>query len=131
MPETPRANAPARSGQPPTGRPGAPSKTPPLSVTERFATTLDLSDKQKAEWDAAERETKAIVSPLVLRMRTAQRQLDAAVKQGQTEDVVKERIDALAAIQSEIRRARTDMERRITAVLTPQQRRKYDIITRR
>jgi Spy/CpxP family protein refolding chaperone len=131
IPETPRASPPARSGQSPTGRPGAPSKTPPMSVTERFATALDLSDKQKAEWDGAERETRVIVSPLILRMRTAQRELDAALKQGQTEDVVKERVDALAAVQSEIRRARTDMERRMTAVLTPEQRRKYDIITRR
>ena len=65
--------------------------------TERFATSLDLDDKQKAEWEAAERETKAIVAPLILRMRTAQRQLDAAVKEGQPEDVVKERVDALAA----------------------------------
>jgi hypothetical protein len=100
-------------------------------MAERFSAALSLDDKQKAEWDAAEREAKAIVGPLIIRHRAAQRDLAAALKQGQSEDVVKERTDALAAIQSEIRRARTDMEARMTAVLRPEQRRKYDILTRR
>jgi hypothetical protein len=129
-PESPCESARSRIRRP-TWRPVAPSKTPPGSMAERFAATLHLDDKQKAEWEAAERETKAIVAPLVPRARDAQCQLEAAVKQGQPEDVVKARVDALAAIQAEIRRARTDMERRLTGALTPEQRRKYEIITRR
>jgi LTXXQ motif family protein len=127
--ESPCENARSRIRRP-TWKPVAP-KTPPGSMAERFAATLRLDDKQKAEWEAAERETKVIVAPLVPRVRDAQCQLEAALKQGETGDVVKERVDALAAINSEIRRARTDMERRLTAVLTPEQRRKYEIITRR
>ena len=129
-PESPCANARSRVRRP-TWKPVAPNKTPPGSMAERFAATLNLDARQKAEWEAAERETKAIVAPLVPRVSDAQCRLAAALKQGQTEDVVKERIDALAAIEAELRGARTDMERRLTAVLTPEQRRKYEIITRR
>ena len=67
----------------------------------------------------------------MIQLRGAQRQLHMAVKQAQSDEVVKERSDAVAAIQSEIRRARTEMESRLTAVLTPEQRLKYEIITRR
>jgi hypothetical protein len=112
-------------------RPGGPAKAPQASMAERFAGPLGLDDKQKAEWEAAEREHKAIMLPLIRRSRVAQRQLDAALKQSETADVVKERMDALTAVQSEIRQARSDIEQRLTAVLTPEQRRKYDIITRR
>jgi hypothetical protein len=128
-PESPCENARSRIRRP-AWRPAAP-KTPPGSMAERFAATLHLDDKQKAEWEAAERETKAIVAPLVPRARDAQCQLETALKQGQAEDVVKARVDALAAVQAEIQRARTDMERRLTGALTPEQRRKYEIITRR
>ena len=130
-PVPPRASAPSTTGRPGAAKPGVQTKAPPAPASERFSSALNLNDKQKAEWDAAEREAKAIVSPLMIQLRGAQRQLDTAVKQGQSDEVVKERSDALAAIQSEMRRARTEMESRMTAVLTPEQRRKYEIITRR
>jgi Spy/CpxP family protein refolding chaperone len=100
-------------------------------MAERFGPALELTPAQKTEWDAAEREARAAVAPLLPRVRKAQRELAEATKQGTSADVVQERTEALRAAQADLRRARADMERRMLGVLTAEQRHKYELLTRR
>jgi Spy/CpxP family protein refolding chaperone len=88
---------------------------------------LQLTAEQRAVWDSAHADFMATIEPLAQQRRAMGQQLEATLKSGSADACsIGNQVIAAQAIEKQIRAARETMTQKQLAVLTPEQKTKYD-----
>ena len=118
------APPPQRPGAPPA--PNAPHPPGELLPPEGVAELLDLTEAQKTQIQALHEALRATVQPLHEQQRAIHEQLEAAVAAGNAQRIG-ELVLAERALHTQIEAARTTFETSFAALLTPEQRAKWEV----
>jgi Spy/CpxP family protein refolding chaperone len=95
--------------------------------SDEIASALNLSTDQKVQWDAIHSQLEASVKPLFDQHRAAEQQLQAAVDVANPDATsVGRAFLAMRAIDKQIQAAHESTHAKLTAILTPDQKAKFD-----
>jgi Spy/CpxP family protein refolding chaperone len=104
---------------------GSRSGAPP----QRIAAALDLTDQQKAAWEAAFSTMRATAQPLHAQAKGIRAEIDALFSQGSPDPaVLGQKVIALHAVKEQLREARATMKSATTSVLTEEQKLKLEAL---
>jgi Spy/CpxP family protein refolding chaperone len=96
---------------------------------DSIVTALNLSTDQKVQWDAIHQQLEASVKPLFEQHQTAEQQLNAATEASNPDATAVGRAYlALQAVGKQIKDAHLATKSKIDAILTPDQKAKFDAI---
>lgn len=100
---------------------------PGMGGGEDLVSALNLSTDQKVQWDAIHQQLEASVKPLFGQHRAAEDQLNAAVNASNPDAAeVGRAFLAMRAIDKQIKAAHEATQAKIGAILTPDQKTKFD-----
>ncbi|HXH91852.1 MAG TPA: Spy/CpxP family protein refolding chaperone [Thermoanaerobaculia bacterium] len=95
--------------------------------SEEIASALNLSTDQKVQWDAIHSQLEASVKPLLDQHRAAEQQLQAAAEATNPDaTAVGRAFLAMRAIDKQIQATHESTHAKLTAILTPDQKAKFD-----
>jgi Spy/CpxP family protein refolding chaperone len=95
--------------------------------SDELASALNLSTDQKVQWDAIHQQLDASVKPLFDQHRAAEQQLNAAVDVTNPDaTAVGRAFLAMRAIDKQIQAAHESTHAKLTAILTSDQKAKFD-----
>ena len=95
----------------------------------RLAHYLDLTSDQIAAWKQIHADTAALVQPLAASARETRTQLKAALDSASPDPTVVGKLAiALHATRAQIRAARADARAKLAAMLTPEQKTKFEAL---
>jgi Spy/CpxP family protein refolding chaperone len=95
--------------------------------SDEMASALNLSTDQKVQWDAIHQQLDASVKPLFDQHQAAEQQLQAAVEVANPDaTAVGRAFLAMRAIDKQIQAAHESTHAKLTAILTPDQKAKFD-----
>jgi Spy/CpxP family protein refolding chaperone len=99
------------------------------SRAARLARYLELTPDQIAAWKQIHTDTAAIVQPLEATAHSTRTQLEAALKAATPDPAAVGKLAiALHATREQIRTARADARTKLVAVLTPEQKTKFEAL---
>jgi Spy/CpxP family protein refolding chaperone len=94
---------------------------------EHVASALNLSTDQKVQWDAIHQQLEASVKPLFEQHHAAEQQLNAAASASNPDATeVGRAYLAMRAIDKQIKAAHESTKAKVSAILTPDQKTKFD-----
>ncbi|MEA2163496.1 MAG: periplasmic protein CpxP/Spy [Thermoanaerobaculia bacterium] len=94
---------------------------------DHIASALNLSTDQKVQWDAIHQQLEASVKPLFEQHHAAEQQLNAAVDASNPDATeVGRAYLAMRAIDKQIKAAHESTRAKVSAILTPDQKTKFD-----
>ena len=97
--------------------------------SDELATALNLSTDQKVQWDAIHSQLAASVKPLFGQHQAAEQQLQALVEASNPDPTaVGTQFLAMRAIDKQIQAAHESTHAKLTAILSPDQKAKFDAI---
>lgn len=103
------------------GRPGGPPA--------RLAAKLNLTDEQKAAWQAAFQQMRTTTAPLREQSKQIHSEMKAMFDQGSPNPTaLGQKVIELHAVRAQMREARKTMETATSAVLSPEQKQQLDTI---
>jgi Spy/CpxP family protein refolding chaperone len=112
------------NGQAMAQGPGGPGGPP-----ARLATKLNLTDEQKAAWQAAFQQMRTTTAPLREQSKQIRTEMKAMFDQGSPDPTaLGQKVIALHAIRTQMREAHKTMESATSAVLTADQKQQLDTI---
>jgi Spy/CpxP family protein refolding chaperone len=92
-----------------------------------IAATLGLSAGQKAQWDSIHQQLQASVEPLFQQLRAAHEQLESLASSSNPDaTAVGTQFLAARAIEKQVKAAHESAHAKLTAILTPDQKAKFD-----
>src|SRR5205814_1319133 len=95
----------------------------------RLAHYLDLTPDQVAAWKQIHADTAALVQPLAASAHETRTQIEAALESASPDPTaVGKLVIALHATRTQIRAARADARTKLAAVLTPEQKAKFEAL---
>ena len=95
----------------------------------RLAHYLEPTPDQVSAWKQIHTDTAALVQPLAATARETRTQLKAALESASPDPAaIGKLVIALHATRAQIRAARTDARAKLAAVLTPEQKTKFDAL---
>jgi len=94
---------------------------------EHIVSALNLSTDQKVQWDAIHQQLEASVKPLIEQHHAAEQRLNAAVDASNPDATeVGRAFLAMRAIDKQIKAAHESTKAKVSAILTPDQKAKFD-----
>ena len=91
------------------------------------AATLGLSAGQKAQWDAIHQQLQASAEPLHQQLRAAHEQLESLASSSNPDaTAVGTQFLAARSIEKQLKAAHESAHQKLTAILTPDQKAKFD-----
>jgi Spy/CpxP family protein refolding chaperone len=100
-----------------------------LGEESGIVTALNLSTDQKVQWDAIHQQLEASVRPLFEQHRAAEQQLNAAADASNPDAAAVGRAYlALRDIGKQLKAAHESAKSKIDAILTPDQKAKFDAV---
>jgi Spy/CpxP family protein refolding chaperone len=94
---------------------------------DHLSSALNLSTDQKVQWDAIHQQLEASVKPLFERHHAAEQRLNAAVDASNPDATeVGRAFLAMRAIDKQIKAAHESTQAKVSAILTPDQKTKFD-----
>jgi len=95
----------------------------------RLAHVLDLTPDQIAAWKQVRTDTAALVQPLAVSAHETRTQLEAALESASPDPAtVGKLVIAVHAMRAQIRAARANARAKLVAVLTPEQKTKFEAL---
>jgi Spy/CpxP family protein refolding chaperone len=95
------------------------------------AATLGLSTDQKVQWDSIHQQLQASVEPLFQQLRAAHEQLESLASSSNPDaTAVGKAFLAARAIEKQVKVAHEAAHSKLTAILTPDQKAKFDSLHR-
>jgi Spy/CpxP family protein refolding chaperone len=92
-----------------------------------IAATLGLSADQKAQWDGIHRQLEASVGPLFQQIESAHQQLESLASSSNPDAAaVGTQFLAVRSLEKELKAAHESAHQKLTAILTPDQKAKFD-----
>lgn len=92
-----------------------------------IAATLGLSADQKVQWDSIHQQLQASVEPLHQQLMTAHQQLESLASASNPDaTAVGKQFLAARAIEQQVKAAHEAAHQKLTALLTPDQKAKFD-----
>jgi Spy/CpxP family protein refolding chaperone len=92
-----------------------------------IAATLGLSAGQKAQWDGIHQQLQATVEPLFQQLHAAHEQLESLASSSNPDaTAVGNAFLAARAIEQQVKAAHESAHSKLTAILTPDQKAKFD-----
>jgi len=102
---------------------------PGMEGGEGIVSALNLSTDQKVQWDAIHQQLEASMQPLISQHRAAEQQLNAAANASNPDATsVGQAYLAMRAVDKQIKAAHESTKAKIDAILTPDQKAKFDAI---
>ena len=96
---------------------------------DHIVAALNLSTGQKVQWDSIHQQLEASMQPLIDQHRTAEQQLNAAANASSPDATsVGRAYLAMRAVDKQIKAAHESAKSQINAILTPDQKAKFDAI---
>ncbi|HXA15948.1 MAG TPA: Spy/CpxP family protein refolding chaperone [Thermoanaerobaculia bacterium] len=96
---------------------------------EGIVSALNLSTDQKVQWDSIHQQLEASMQPLINQHRAAEQQLNTAANASNPDaTTVGQAFLAMRAIDKQIKAAHESVKSQIDAILTPDQKAKFDAI---
>jgi Spy/CpxP family protein refolding chaperone len=94
---------------------------------DEIASTLGLSTDQKVQWDSIHQQLQATVEPLFQQLQSAHQQLESLASASNPDaTAVGKQFLAARAIEKQVQAAHESAHQKLTAILTPDQRAKFD-----
>ena len=98
---------------------------------EEIASTLGLSTDQKVQWDSIHQQLQASVEPLHQQLMAAHQQLESLASSSNPDaTAVGKAFLAARAIEQQVKAAHESAHSKLTAILTPDQKAKFDSLHR-
>jgi Spy/CpxP family protein refolding chaperone len=92
-----------------------------------IAATLGLSTDQKVQWDSIHQQLQANVEPLHQQLRAAHEQLESLASSSNPDaTAVGTQFLAVRSIEKQMKAAHESAHQKLTAILTPDQKAKFD-----
>jgi Spy/CpxP family protein refolding chaperone len=92
-----------------------------------IAATLGLSADQKAQWDSIHQQLQATVEPLFQQLHASHEQLESLASSSNPDaTAVGKAFLAARAIEQQVKAAHESAHSKLTAILTPDQKTKFD-----
>ena len=96
---------------------------------DHMVSALNLSTDQKVQWDSIHQQLEASMQPLIDQHRTAEQQLNTAANASSPDAfTVGQAYLAMRAIDKQLKAAHESAKSKIDAILTPDQKAKFDAI---
>jgi Spy/CpxP family protein refolding chaperone len=94
---------------------------------DEIASTLGLSTDQKVQWDSIHQQLEASVGPLLHQLESAHQQLESLASASNPDaTAVGKQFLAARAIEQQLKAAHEAAHSKLTAILTPDQKAKFD-----
>ena len=94
---------------------------------DEIASALGLSTDQKVQWDSIHQQLQASVEPLFQQLQSAHQQLESLASSSNPDaTAVGKAFLAARAIEQQVKAAHESAHQKLTAILTPDQKAKFD-----
>jgi Spy/CpxP family protein refolding chaperone len=96
-----------------------------------IAATLGLSADQKVQWDSIHQQLQASVEPLFQQIHSAHEQLESLASSSNPDPAaVGKQFLAVRSLEKQLKAAHESAHQKLTAILTPDQKAKFDSLHR-